>query len=501
MENSSFQTSRNIFKNVIYGFSTWLLPIGLSFIATPIIVRSLGNEIYGIYALIMGFIGYSFNFNTGRAITKYVAEYRVSGKTQEINEVIATTLLLNIFVGMFGAASIILLAGFLVENVFLIDPQARMQTVYAFYIAALIIFLTMLNQVFNSILQGIHRFDIYSKVFNLNSLLIISGNIILALSGFGLLYLLTWNLIVLVLIGIILFVLTKKILPEFRFSFGFKKEILVKITKFSAGLIGYQILSNFLLLFERSWIIRKLGEENLTFYVVPMILSLFIHSFITSLLLVIFPLASELENNREKLKQLYLKATKIVCFLVVFLALTLIVNSRLFLTLWMGEAFADESWYLLVIHTGTFSVAAILIVSWQMTEGLGYTAYNCFIYSFCLIISLSLMVWLIDGYGSFGVGLGRLIGFTVLCFSIFYVEKWFFKKVQIKFWLKTTGILGVASVIAGFMEYLVITRLSVSWITLFISVISGGLAYCLVLLLLGYIDEEDKLLLKKILNR
>ena len=64
-------------------FSTWFLPLGLSFFATPIIVKALGDEDYGIYALVLGFIGYSFNFGIGRAITKYIAEYRASGETRE----------------------------------------------------------------------------------------------------------------------------------------------------------------------------------------------------------------------------------------------------------------------------------------------------------------------------------------------------------------------------------------------------------------------------------
>ena len=79
-----------------------------------------------------------------------------------------------------------------------------------------------------------------------------------------------------------------------------------------------------------------------------MMLRLYIHSFISSLMLVIFPLASELKNKKERLLKLYTKATKIVVFLVVFMATTLIVESKFFLTLWMGAEFAEKSAILLV---------------------------------------------------------------------------------------------------------------------------------------------------------
>ncbi len=53
-------------KSLIYNaFASslgWFLPIILTVIATPIVVRGLGYEQYGIYALIIGFVGYSFTF-------------------------------------------------------------------------------------------------------------------------------------------------------------------------------------------------------------------------------------------------------------------------------------------------------------------------------------------------------------------------------------------------------------------------------------------------------
>ncbi len=82
MENASqTHTSKSIFRNVLYGLSTWILPLVLSFISTPIILKALGNEDYGIYALVLGLIAYSFNLSFGRAITKYISEYRANGRT------------------------------------------------------------------------------------------------------------------------------------------------------------------------------------------------------------------------------------------------------------------------------------------------------------------------------------------------------------------------------------------------------------------------------------
>lgn len=499
MQKKRHETGANIFRNVLFGFSTWIIPLGLSFLATPIIVKTLGNSDYGIYALVLGFVGYSFNFNLGRAITKYIAEYRVSGETNKLQDVISSTFFLNLLIGLLGVAVICFGANWLVSNVFRIDEAAQSKSIQALYIASLIIFFTTLSQIFNSVLQGIHRFDVYSKILNVSNVAQLVGNLVLVTYGQGLLSLLWWNLLSTVLTGIVFAASAKRFLPEFKISFNFNRDTLKLVLRYSSGIIGYQILSNFLLLFERGWITRQFGTESLTYYVVPMGLSFYIHGFISSLIIVIFPLASELNNEREKLLRLYTKATKIVCFFVIFFAAALIVNSKLFLTLWMGTAFAEKTYILLIIHTITFSLVAIQAISWQMTEGLGHTGYNFRIFAVCLIINVSVIFWLTDSLGLVGIALGRLAGFGTIFLSIFYVEKWIFKQIQVKFWLKLSGILAISAAISAAVIKVIIGNLPVAWTSLITATACGGIFYLLSVWLLGFVTEDEKNLARNFL--
>jgi O-antigen/teichoic acid export membrane protein len=461
----------------------------------------LGNEDYGIYALVLGFIGYSFTFSIGRAITKYIAEYRANGETEKIRDVISATFFINITVGLIGVLIICLSANRLVRDVFKIAPEMQNKTILAMYLASAIIFLTMLTQVFNAVLQGIQRFDVYSKIYNANSFALLLGNLALAYFGYGLLALLIWNLLIICIFCAVFAVSAKRLLPEFGISFRFKRESLKLVMHYSLGIIGYQIAANVLLLFERGWITRQLGAESLTYYVVPMSLGMYIHGFISSLMLVIFPLASELKNEKEKLLRLYTKATKIVSLLVVFLGTTLIVENKFFLFLWMGENFAEKSSELLVLHTITFGLAAILTVSWQMTEGLGFPNYNFAVFAICLVVSIALMLVLTQSFGSIGIASARLAGFATIFFSIFYVEKWFFNKIQIGFWVKLIFVLTVGAIFAALTESLIINYLPVNWLTFILSAACGGLVYCAALWLLDFIDADEKILIRGILKR
>lgn len=502
MENTqSSHTGKSIFRNVLYGLSTWLLPLVLSFISTPIIVRSLGDQDYGIYALVLGFIAYSFNLSFGRAITKYVAEYRASGANEKIRDIISATFFINLTVGIVVIVFIFLTANFFVTDVFEIAADDQSKTVFALYIASLTLFFLILNQVFNSILQGIHRFDVYSQITNFNSAAIISGNIFLAVCGYGLTFLLGWNLLITFFSCLFFIVSAKRHLPEFGISLSFPKETIRIVLKFSAGVIGYQILANLFILFERGWLTRNLGVENLTYYVVPMSLAIYIHSFISSIVLVVFPLASELKNEREKLLRLYLKATKIVCFLVAFIGTTIVIHSRDFLILWMGAEFAEKTFLVLIVHTITFSFLAILNVSWNMTEGLGYPQFNTFLYAICLFVNVVLLLAVTDAYGIVGISLARMTAFIVLFLTLFYVEKWFFGKMQIKFWLRTSAFLIGAMIFSTLLQKFITNSFALGWFWLAASVFGGGIFYCSIIFFSGYATADEKLLLKNILKR
>jgi O-antigen/teichoic acid export membrane protein len=232
-----------------------------------------------------------------------------------------------------------------------------------------------------------------------------------------------------------------------------------------------------------------------------MTLAIYIHAFISSLIIVIFPLASELKNDNEKLLRLYTKATKIVVLFVVFLGTTIIIESRFFLSLWMGAEFADKTWLLLVVHTVTYSLLAILAVSWQMTDGLGYPTYNFLLFLICLIISVSLMVGLTPGFGNLGIAIGRMVGFAAIFPSIFYVEWWFFKKVQVKFWIKVISILTVSATASALTERFIVQSYSESWLVLAAASIGGAVVYFTLVWTMGFFSEDEKLLFKKLLSR
>lgn len=495
------QDARSIGRNVAYAAMTWILPVLLSIIATPVIVRTLGIETYGIYALVLGLISYSFSFGIGRAATKYVAEYRATGESGKIRSVISATLLLSVLIGLGGLLTLSALASWLVTDVLLIGAASQADAVKAIYVAGAIILVSTVNQVYGGVLQGLHRFDLYSKIFNASSIALLSGNLLLAYLGFGLHELLLWNLVTLSATMIGFAAAARRTLPETTFDPTGGREALPIVFRYSLGIVGYQILANALLLFERGWVTRKLGADSLAYYAVAMSIGVYIHGFASSLMLTIAPLASETQDDKERLLSLYKRTTKLIAAIVLLLGTIVAFGHNAFLTLWLGPDFAEKAGILLVLHVATFCINAILGVSWLMREGLGVPKHNVYIFAFCFVITIALMLMLAEPYGLVGIAAARFIGFTAIFLSAFQFERWLFGKAQGTFWFRGIFTFAIAVLAAGSLELFIINNMALGWLSFGVAAMAGTTVFGAVLWLMGFISSDEKLMIRRALGK
>ncbi len=205
---------RSLAANSFFSVIAWLFPILLGFISTPILVRNLGNEHYGIFALVLGFISYSFTFGVGKVAGKYVPEYQAAGLPEKVTQVISATFWFSLAIGVAGSLLLVLAAPVIVDDLLLVSVDDRMTAIYSLYLAGAIGLFVMLSQVFQFVLQGLHRFDSYVALTNLNGLMLGIGNIVLAVTGFGVPALLSWNLAVTTFTGLLFYVKAKDLLPS-----------------------------------------------------------------------------------------------------------------------------------------------------------------------------------------------------------------------------------------------------------------------------------------------
>lgn len=486
--------------NSLYGLLSWLLPIIPTFIATPIVIDHLGKEQYGVLVVILGFISYFFTSAIGKVAAKYVAEYRSNGEMEKVSAVISTTLLLGVSITILGSALTAVFARPIVMTVLEIKPGLQDRAVVGVNIAAVTMIALVAGQVFQLVLQGIHRFDRYLLLANLSSMSFSLGSIVLALLGYDMIGLLWWNLATWIIVCLLSYLAVKQNLPEFAFTLRIPREITRLVAVYAASIIAYQIFGNVLLIFERAWIMRQFGGEALTFYVVPMTLAMFVHLFISSLVLAMFPTVNELLTAPETLKRLYQRVTKLVLTLLTFALLSVIVGGRTFLAIWLGEEYAVVSYPLLVIHTITFTILALNTIAWLIADSFRAASLNAYATLFWMVVGVGLMILLGASMNTQGVAIGRLAGVIVFLPLIFFVEKRFLGGVFWSFWGRNLGLLIIAAIPAVIAEFLVISASPRSWVGFAFAILAGMIAFFCTLLLIGFADHNERTLVRTLIR-
>lgn len=490
-----------MFANSMFGALSWFSPIILGFISTPILVKGLGTEDYGVYAIILGFLTYSFTFGIGRAAAKYTAEYSASNEPKKLSESLSAVLVFTAAVGVVGAAILALITPWVVSSILLLPESHRSAAETGLYIACITGLLGMISQVFQNTLQGMHRFGTFLLFSNLGAIILSSGNIVLALAGYGLTALLAWNLFAVLTTSILFFVAAVQAVPDFRPTLNFSGEILRAVAKYASSIILYQVFANIFFVFERTWVVRHFGPSSLTFYAVPMLIGIYLHGLISSFAIVLFPRLNELLTDRERLVKLYLKANRLVIGIIVLMVVTLVVLGREFLTLWVGAEFGERSYLVLLFHTLTFSLIASNIIVWNMAEAFRATGLNVAVTFAWLVIGGGLMVLMGNSYGIEGIAAARLIATLLTSAIIFYIEKRFLGSIHFGYWLKLIARVAFAGALLAAAQIGVSKILPLGWLQFVISAAAGTAVYVIVLLFTGFFEKAELERVRTIFSR
>ncbi len=492
---------RSFITNSILGLLSWLLPIVPTLIATPIVLDALGAERYGLLVVLIGFISYFFTTAIGKVAAKYVAEYKASGEEEKLSAVISATLVLGVGLTMIGAALTVLLAEPIVTQVLKVEPALVYEAINGLYIALATIVAIVIGQTFQLVLQGLHRFDRYLFLANLSSVSYSLGSIAIVKLNYGVLGLLVWNFVTWTIVCVVSYVIAKRELPAFRLTFSIPRSVFRLVLAYASSIIAYQAFGNILLLFERAWIMNRFGGEAMAFYAIPMSLAMYVHLFVASLVLAMFPRVNEMLGDPAAVGQLYRRVTKVVLAIAAFSFASAAAAGPLFLMVWLGEAESARSAPLLIIHTLTFSILAVQTVSWQVAEGFRAAWLNALATFAWMAIGIGLMVVLSQTSTVQGVAVGRLAGVLVFIPAILFVESRFLGRVFWQFWGLSLGRIALAGIAAYGAEMLVLASLSPTWATFFAAGGSGVAAFAFVLFVLRYFDRNELNSLRSFIRR
>jgi O-antigen/teichoic acid export membrane protein len=401
-----------LLKNVLSGWGNLVLNFFIILILTPYVISQLGQEQYGLWALILSIIGFYNLADLGiqSATRRYFAQSIGKKSVALQNETYSNVFYIFLSIGIILLLLSLILA-YLIPIFFEVNPAYEKTFPVTLLLLGLNTSLVFISKPFGGILAANERYDIVNIVEIIGS--IIQGGLffLVLYMGYGIVAMSCVLIIITIIKFSLEFYLVKRSFSELKLKNSLVNKLFIK------KLFNYSIIS-FVLAFcdylrvqlDIILVGKFISISTVAFYAIAtqFILYLTLASRTISATYVSRLSRLEGENNWDEIQKQFLTGTRYTSTLVLFLAASIIIFGRQFIYLWLGAEF-DISYLILVILIAgnTFTLTQ------SETVSLFYATDNHKTYAkFTIIetiINITVSISLIPYYGVYGIALGTFV--------------------------------------------------------------------------------------------
>lgn len=412
MEIQMASVKKKIIKNTIANtiLKFWQYIIG--FFMFPFIVYHVGVEDYGLYLLVGAFVGYFglLDFGVSGALVKYVAEFSAKEDQDKVSKIINSSFAFYLGVGLIICVSTIILGTFYVDF-FMISSGDIAKARLIAYLMAIGALTSWPLKSFNSIIQGLQRYDINAIISCITATLTAITTIIVLLMGYG--------IVEIILIGIIVgafgqVAISWAVQNQLSFLKISSKDMdfttMKKIFTFSSVLFLSQIIGFLMFGLDRFVLAIFVSVSAITYYAVAKKLFDLVTTVTYLPQSALLPAATELEakDEQDRLEKLAIRASKYYCAMALSTSTIIFILAEYILLFWMGKDFTDMAQATQVFLSFIFFSAYGGVLNTFLLAKEQYKPLLIMLL-FVAIMNLILSIILVQYYGILGVVLGTAI--------------------------------------------------------------------------------------------
>lgn len=404
---------RNAFANLLGAVIPALVALG----TVPLVVKGLGDASYGVYSLVTAIVGYFavIDINVTAGSVKFIAEFNAHQDRDRINETVFFGLSVYALLGVLGGLGLFFGAHFFVTRVFSVPPALVGEAVATLRLAALGFFLGQLQSYLNSIPQSLMRYDIASRIEMLFGTGVPLLTVAVLMLGYGLFEVILLRVVTSAVNCVVLWRCIRRLLPDLAWrkpGAAIRRELL--------GFSAYSFLSRFASLsyaYADKLIIGALvGVTGLAYFTVASTLANRILSLTYRLSGVFFPAASALaaRGELERLRTLYLKASRYVVFINASVLVLVAVFSYQILYYWMNPQFARAGQVVLAVMALSQFIDSLTSLPSLVNDGMGHPRFSGMFALARAVFGLLVVYLGVAGWGIDGAAWGHLIASILL---------------------------------------------------------------------------------------
>jgi O-antigen/teichoic acid export membrane protein len=347
-------------SNVLWSWTGVAAGLFQGIIIARFLLKSLGEEHYGMWALIFSILDYFWFFDLGlnSAVTNFCARFRAAGDSDKINQVISTAIFYFSLIGVCAWMLSPVLA-WNANRFFPISAESQEEFSTLILIVGISWGLCIMMHLFLSALDGFQRFDLTSHVMVIQVALRSIGYFIVLKTHHGLVQMAEVYVATQILGYVLNFFNFRRVFPELhistrQISWGMFKDI------FRYGLQSFVANSSGLALNQSGPLLvaHYLGSAPVGFFTLPGKMLQQAYDAISRIGMVTRSNAAELSVTAQREAQVTLGVYSNRYSLTLFLPLAcyLLMYGRNIIDLWMGNVMAEKAGPLLPIFLLSYSL-------------------------------------------------------------------------------------------------------------------------------------------------
>lgn len=399
--------------------ANFILQLVVAFFMMPIIVHSLGDRMYGFWALIGTFLGYYGIFDLGlsSAVQRYVSRALGQNDVKDINDVVNTSFFLFMIAG--GIVLIISFFAAIFCFYFIRNPEEVSLFRKVIVILGISMAVGFPMRVFDGILSSHLRYDLvaYASMIRLT---VASVFIYYFLkNGYGILAIALVSFFANLLEHALTFSFSKRTFTQLQIRFAFYEKDTAKLLFGYSGKTFIAQLADILRFRVDAFVIAGfLNLSMVAYYSIGARLVELFGQLVMSIMGIMSPVFSQYEGrgDYDAIRKMFTDATKISVIISVFVGMSIIYYGKVFIQRWMGLDFGS-SYYVAVILCVPYIIALMQNPSTGLLYGISKHHYYAVTNGCEGMLNLLLSLILVKYYGIYGVALGTAI--AMIIFKLF----------------------------------------------------------------------------------
>lgn len=404
-------------RNILWNLGGFVWLTLLVILVTPYIVRHLGLDAFGVWAILTASSGYlaAMDFGLGNALIRFLAAEDERGNRAGFQAYLRSGVTLQASLGAIAGGALFLAAPLLAHRWFDVPAALAGEAQTAFRLASLSVFGGFLATTYAAVPASLRRFDLLA----LRTVILVTlqyGLFVAVLHwGGGLIEVVAAYVIGTLVIVVYMMAVARQLLPGLVLFPGWDAAAGREFFRFGRYKFAAQVSWTFIREFDRIAIGILLPVARVSYYAVPLRLSQRITSIVEQIATPFYPtVTSQLTGGRHaELRTQYRVGTRLVAAVAFGIAGVLGGLAGPILGVWLGPDFAREGTWVLRILLCAYAASSFFTLPSVAADGAGRPGLNAFFLVIAALAHVPLVVFGVMKFGLSGAALGVLAGFAI----------------------------------------------------------------------------------------